>query len=238
MLLYLIILSIEGQQWRLARSNVKNTAFFLNRLFSPDVNDSKTLVNRSCCTVSQLKPNLLSQVLANGKYMIYYIIATTQHSWHAPRVRCSRCTFGSSLMTSFPTSSAFIYIKFSYAFHNSFSEPLDVQDQLVTKTNPRLRRINSWLLCFNEWSGKVYKERKQTSVKKGQPIELNWANFGSHKSHIIASTGSWEHTVNDNSHILNWNDMRPSWELCYAQNIALLTLLNSFAQQTLNYSEI
>ena len=27
---------------------------------------------------------------------------------------------------------------------------------LVTKTYPRLRRFNRWLLCFNEWSGTVF----------------------------------------------------------------------------------
>ena len=43
-------------------------------------------------------------------------------------------------------------------------------DQLVTKTYSRLRRINRWLLYFNEWSGTVLnKEKKEKKV--------DWSNI-------------------------------------------------------------
>ena len=58
-------------------------------------------------------------------------------------------------------------------------------DQLVTKTYPRLRRFNRWLLYFNEWSGTVLnkerKERKKDENRYAHPI---WVMPGVCMTHL------------------------------------------------------
>ena len=48
--------------------------------------------------------------------------------------------------------------------HSSLHTLIEINsfDQLVTKTYPRLRRFNRWLLYFNEWSGRALNKERKT----------------------------------------------------------------------------
>ena len=51
-------------------------------------------------------------------------------------------------------------------------------DQLVTKTNPRLRRFNRWLLYFKKWSGTVKKERLCVPQRWRECFLSGWVKAG------------------------------------------------------------
>ena len=77
------------------------------------------------------------------------------------QVCMSTCISSSEAMTSL-TSSLQTLIEI-----NSF-------DQRVTKTYPRLRRFNRWLLYFNEWSGTVLNKEKKEEAYKPKKDAVCW----------------------------------------------------------------
>ena len=51
-------------------------------------------------------------------------------------------------------------------------------DQLVTKTYPRLRRFNRWLLYFNEWSGTVLNKKRKDDKVSISKVSIWVHNYG------------------------------------------------------------
>ena len=58
-------------------------------------------------------------------------------------------------------------------------------DQLVIKINPRLRRFNRWLLCFNEWSGTVLSKERERRANRGTVPSHGFTVR--EKTHVVSS---------------------------------------------------